>query len=317
VGRRLGQHFLARKSILENIAAAACPEAKGTHAADAIAEGVAERAAGLGAEASRAEADGAPGHDVVGSRSEAGGAEISGAESHGGGAAARGRVIEIGPGRGALTECLLERAEQVTAIEIDPVLVHYLRQKFRDALADGRLALIEGDVLKTDVTAVLGGGRAAITGNLPYYITSPILQRVFSLGAAWVRGVFLVQAEVAARLAAAPGSRDYGFLSVLAQVQARAEVLFPVARTAFRPPPKVDSAVILLEPRAVAQVGDVDGFLRFASACFRHKRKTLRNNLAAVYGRERLEGVEEGRLRAEQMSVADLAALRAKLEAGA
>lgn len=258
MGRRLGQHFLARKSILEKIAAEACPEAPHSEAE-------------------------AP-------------------------------VIEIGPGKGALTECLLERASAVTAIEIDPVLVHYLRQKFRDAMETGRLALIEGDVLKIDLAVLAGGRRAVVTGNLPYYITSPILQRVFSLGTSWERGVFLVQAEVAARLAAVPGTRDYGFLSVLAQVHARVEILFPVARTAFRPPPKVDSAVIRLEPREVAEVDDADGFLKFASACFRYKRKMLRNNLAPLYGRERMDAMEEGRLRAEQMSVAELAALRRKLE---
>jgi 16S rRNA (adenine1518-N6/adenine1519-N6)-dimethyltransferase len=256
VGRRLGQHFLSRKSILEDIAGAACVDASP-------------------------------------------------------------RVIEIGPGKGALTECLLERASQVIAIEIDPVLVHYLRQKFRDALESGRLALIEGDVLKTDLVALADGGRAVITGNLPYYITSPILQQMFALGAGWERGVFLVQAEVAARLAASPGGRDYGYLSVLAQVHARPEVLFPVARTAFRPPPKVDSAVIRLEHREAADVGDVDAFLRFASACFRHKRKTLRNNLAPLYGRERLDALIEGKSRAEQLSVSELAALHAKLEAAA
>jgi 16S rRNA (adenine1518-N6/adenine1519-N6)-dimethyltransferase len=258
VGRRLGQHFLARKSILENIAGAACADAQPW-------------------------------------------------------------VIEIGPGRGALTECLLERASLVTAIEVDPLLVLYLRQKFRDALEAGRLVLMEGDVLKTDFSALLQGRRAAITGNLPYYITSPILQLVFSLGSLWERGVFLVQAEVAARLAASPGGRDYGYLSVLAQVYSRPEILFPVERAAFRPPPKVDSAVIRMEPRDAAgfEIGDLDAFLRFASACFKHKRKTLRNNLAPVYGRERMDALAEGRLRAEQLGVMELAALHRTLESAA
>ncbi len=113
-------------------------------------------------------------------------------------------MIEIGAGRGALTEPLLERAERVIAIEVDAVLVHYLRQKFHEAIAAGRLELIEGDVLKADFAAA--AERPVIAGNLPYYITSPILERVFNMHGAWERAVFLVQAEVAERIAAGPGS---------------------------------------------------------------------------------------------------------------
>jgi 16S rRNA (adenine1518-N6/adenine1519-N6)-dimethyltransferase len=253
VGRRLGQHFLSRKSILDRIASAVC-------------------------------ADAAP------------------------------LAIEIGPGKGALTAPLLERASKLIAIEVDPYLVHYLRQKFSGALEAGRLELIEGDVLRTDLGA---WGRAAIAGNLPYYITSPILERIFQLGSQWERAVFLVQAEVAARLAASPGSRDRAYLSVLAQVYSRVEILFPVSRMAFHPPPKVDSAVVRLEPRDAAEwnLPDKPAFLKFASACFRQKRKTLRNNLAPIYGQERLDGLPEGRLRAEQLSIAELASLYHKLEA--
>jgi 16S rRNA (adenine1518-N6/adenine1519-N6)-dimethyltransferase len=252
VGRRLGQHFLARKSILDRIAAAACD-------------------------------DSAP------------------------------VAIEIGPGKGALTECLLDRSRKVVAIEVDPYLVHYLRQKFRDATDAGRLLVVEGDVLKTGLNA---WGPAAIAGNLPYYITSPILERVFAMGGSWRRAVFLVQAEVAARLAAGPGSRDFGYLSVQTQIQARAEILFPVLRTAFHPPPKVDSAVVRLDPRdSAAELGltEPEKFLRFAAVCFRHKRKTLRNNLAPLYGQERLDAIEEAGLRAEQVSIPNLVAMYRKL----
>jgi 16S rRNA (adenine1518-N6/adenine1519-N6)-dimethyltransferase len=251
VARRFGQHFLARKSILDRIASAACD----------------------------------------------GGVPL---------------VIEIGPGKGALTESLLERAEKVVAIEVDPYLVHYLRQKFSDLITQGRLVLVEGDVLKADLAA---WGPAVIAGNLPYYITSPILERMFHISGQWTRAVFLIQAEVAERLAATPGTRDFGYLSVQTQLFARPEILFPVSRTAFRPPPKVDSAVVRLDPRdAMADLGiaDAAGFLRFASACFRQKRKTLRNNLSAVYG-ERIDALPEARLRAEQMSIRDLAALYRRL----
>jgi 16S rRNA (adenine1518-N6/adenine1519-N6)-dimethyltransferase len=253
VGRRFGQHFLARKSILERIASAACVD-----------------------------------RDPV--------------------------VIEIGPGKGSLTECLLAQASKVIAIEVDPVLVHYLRQKFRDALSSEHLVLIEGDILKTDLAAF---GPAAIAGNLPYYITSPILAKVFALGGLWNRAVFLMQAEVAERLTAVPGTRDFGYLTVETQLYSRPENLFPVGRAAFHPPPKVDSAVVRLEPRdAAADFGlsDPAAFLRFASACFRHKRKTLRNNLAGLYGADRVGALVEGRLRAEQLGVAELAALYKKLD---
>ncbi len=260
MGRRFGQHFLARKSILDRISAAA----RGEHAP--------------------------------------------------------AKIIEIGPGRGALTEGLLEGTATVIAIEVDPVLVHYLQQKFRDQIESGRLQLIQGDVLKTDLASLASPGRAVIAGNLPYYITSPILDRVFALADRWERAVFLVQAEVATRLAAEPGSRDYGYLSVLTQVYAKPRILFEVPRAAFRPPPKVDSAVVVLEPRDAQTdwgVADRDAFLRFASDCFRHKRKTLRNNLAPRYGRERVDALTESSLRAEQLSVAALAKLHRELNPGA
>jgi 16S rRNA (adenine1518-N6/adenine1519-N6)-dimethyltransferase len=252
LGRRLGQHFLTRKSILEGIASATCDDACG------------ERAP---------------------------------------------LVIEIGAGRGALTESLLDRAEKVVAIEVDPVLVHYLRQKFRDALDAGRLVLSETDILKTDLTA---WGPAVIAGNLPYYITSPILERIFAAGANWKRAVILVQAEVAARIVAQPGRREYGYLSVLVQAQARAERLLEVPRAAFRPPPKVDSAVVRLEPRVAGEtfgIKDLASFLKFAGNCFRYKRKTLRNNLAGLFDRSTVEAAVGPKDRAEQMGVTELVKL--------
>ncbi len=250
MGRRFGQHFLTRKSILDRIADAAC----------------------------------SPGEPLV---------------------------VEIGPGRGALTEPLLERAARVIAIEVDPPLVHYLQQKFRDLIEAGRLTLIEGDVLQTNLAQ---WGPAVVAGNLPYYITSPILEKVFACGDLWKKAVFLVQKEVAERIATGPGSRDYGYLSVLAQTYAEARVLFDVPRGAFSPPPKVDSAVISLTPRTLAGVEDRERFLKFASACFRQKRKTLRNNLSAAYPKELVDSLEEGKLRAEQLGLLELVALFQKIE---
>jgi 16S rRNA (adenine1518-N6/adenine1519-N6)-dimethyltransferase len=223
-------------------------------------------------------------------------------------------VVEIGPGRGALTEPLLACAERVIAVELDTVLVHYLRQKFREAIDSGHLRIIEGDILKTDLTAI--AHPFAITGNLPYYITSPIFEKVFALGQAWTQAVFLVQAEVAQRIVATPGSRDFGYLSVMVQAQSHAERLFAVPRDAFRPPPKVESAVVRLIPRDSAAdfgITDLPAFLQFAQMCFKQKRKTLRNNLLPVYGAERVDALPEARMRAEQLSVAELAALHRKL----
>ena len=224
-------------------------------------------------------------------------------------------VIEIGAGRGALTESLLERADKVIATEVDPVLVHYLRQKFRDPIESGRLVLSETDILKTDLAA---WGPAVIAGNLPYYITSPILDRIFAAGASWKRAVILVQAEVAARIVAQPGCREYGYLSVLVQTQARAERLIEVPRAAFRPPPKVDSAVVRLEPRPAREdfgIDDISSFLKFAGNCFRYKRKTLRNNLAGLFDRSAVESVVGPKDRAEQMPVPELVKLFAALRA--
>ena len=222
-------------------------------------------------------------------------------------------MVEIGAGKGALTEFLLQRAARVIAIEVDPVLVHYLRQTFREAVETGHLHVIEGDVLKTDLAAF--GERPVIAGNLPYYITSPILEKVFSLAGNWSRAVFLVQAEVATRITAEPSNRDFGYLSVLVQVHSEADKVLDVPRDAFRPPPKVESAVIALVPHAPGQfqIADLPRFLKFAQTCFRQKRKTLRNNLSPTYG-DAIDQMPEAKRRAEQLSVAELVALHRKLE---
>ena len=216
-------------------------------------------------------------------------------------------VVEIGPGKGALTKHLLDRAGRVIAIEVDPYLVHYLRQKFRD---NPRLGIVENDVLKTGLDQ---WGPAAIAGNLPYYITSPIIANVFAT-AGWTRAVFLVQKEVAERVTASPGSRDYGYLSVQVALYSRAELLFPVSRTAFAPPPNVESAVLRLtphDPRARWGIDDPLAFLDFASMAFQHKRKTLRNNLRDAY--PAIDDLPEKTLRAEQVPMENLVALHRTL----
>jgi len=220
-------------------------------------------------------------------------------------------VVEIGPGRGALTQHLIGRADAVVALEVDPVLIPYLRHKLRDA---PNVTVVEGDVLNTDLGQ---WGPAVITGNLPYYITSPILSRVLALGDGWRGSVFLVQKEVAERLTAAPGSRDYGYLTVQTGVYAEARYLFTISRGAFSPPPKVESAVVRLTPRDANEtfgITDEAAFLQFASLCFRQKRKTIRNNLAPRYGRDILDAIPS-KARAEELSIAELNGILLKLQA--
>jgi 16S rRNA (adenine1518-N6/adenine1519-N6)-dimethyltransferase len=207
-------------------------------------------------------------------------------------------VIEVGPGRGALTEKLLKRASRVVAIELDAYLVEHLKRRFA---GEPRLEVIHADVLDTDLGR---WGRAAIAGNLPYYIASPILEKTARLD--YIRAVFLIQKEVADRLVAAAGSRDYGFLTVHLALFAGVRRLFEVKPAAFHPPPKVDSAVVLLEPRAQPPGIDPAAFLRFAGQCFRQKRKTIRNNLAGIYGKETVERWPEAGLRAEQIPLEGL-----------
>jgi len=161
-------------------------------------------------------------------------------------------------------------------------------------------------------TGVARWGHAAIAGNLPYYIATSILQ--MTLRGPYRRAVFLIQKEVADRIVAGPGSRQYGFLSVEAALFAKAKLLFDVKPSAFLPPPNVDSAAVLLEPGAGRPaVGDPEAFLGFVSRCFRHKRKTLRNNLAEFYGREVVDGWPEGGMRAEQISLEGFAEMYSRI----
>lgn len=199
-------------------------------------------------------------------------------------------VIEIGPGEGALTRHLAARAERVVAIELDAALAARLDVAGAE--------VIHADVLGADLSQ---WGECVIAGNLPYYITSPIIEKILALGSQCRRAVLLVQKEVAERLAASPGSRDYGYLTVSAQSRAQVEPLFDVPRGAFRPPPKVDSSVVRLTPRAAALSPE---FLSFAAQCFRMKRKTLRNNLAASF--PRIAEHPFAGLRAEQLSLTEL-----------
>jgi 16S rRNA (adenine1518-N6/adenine1519-N6)-dimethyltransferase len=214
-------------------------------------------------------------------------------------------VIEIGPGRGALTRKLLERADRVVAIELDFELANYLRDKFAD---EPRLEVVEGDVLETGIAR---WGPAVLAGNLPYYVATPIIE--MTLRAQYRRAIYLIQKEVAERVAASPGSRDYGYLSVKTALFSQAKLLFEVKPSAFLPPPKVDSAVIHLLPDPKVAAGDADEFLQFVSRCFQHKRKTLRNNLVEFYARDVVDTWPEAGLRAEQISLENFAEMYRRL----
>jgi 16S rRNA (adenine1518-N6/adenine1519-N6)-dimethyltransferase len=205
-------------------------------------------------------------------------------------------AVEIGAGRGALTERLLARGDRVDAIELDPVLAAHLRTRWPG------LELLEANALEVDWSQ---WGAGVLTGNLPYYIATPVISRYLRSPGLLSHAVFLIQKEVAERITAEPGGREYGYFSVACQFLAQAEYLFTVAPGAFRPPPKVDSAVIRLTPRTELAVVDIDGFLGFVSVCFRQKRKTLGNNLAGAFPAGRYSSRPEISRRAEQLSVGE------------
>ncbi len=225
-----------------------------------------------------------------------------------------GLAVEIGPGKGALTEHLLALADRVVAVELDPELAEHLRSRWS---SEPRLEIVETNALHVNYGA---WGAGVLAGNLPYYVATAIISRFLHNPGALTQGVFLIQKEVAERIVAKPGSRDYGFLSVECQFLASVEYLSTVPPGAFRPPPKVESAVIRLTPRKDLPRKDVpadtpvDEFLGFASACFRQKRKTLRNNLGGLYPREILADMPDLSRRAEELSVAEFLALHARLK---
>ncbi len=193
-------------------------------------------------------------------------------------------VIEIGPGRGAITEILAPRAGRLIALELDRELAPALAQRFS---GQSNVEIVEIDVLRADLsTLVPPGGTADVIGNLPYYITSDILLKLFTAGSAGLlsRAVVMMQREVADRVSASPGVRDYGLLSATAQMNARVDHLFTLPPSAFSPPPEVYSTVLRLHfaPRFAELGVDATGFDTFLKQSFAQKRKTLENNLRAA-----------------------------------
>jgi 16S rRNA (adenine1518-N6/adenine1519-N6)-dimethyltransferase len=189
------------------------------------------------------------------------------------------RVLEIGPGLGILTGALLESGADVTAVELDRSLVAYLHDRFADSIAAGRLRLIEGDALDQQLPDLVAPPYRVVA-NLPYHITSPILHRLLERSPRPERLVLMVQAEVAERIAAAPGRMSY--LSVFVQYHASVRVAQHVPPAAFEPAPKVSSAVIVLEPRATSALpaASEPSLWGLVQTGFRERRKMLRNVLA-------------------------------------
>jgi 16S rRNA (adenine1518-N6/adenine1519-N6)-dimethyltransferase len=193
-------------------------------------------------------------------------------------------VVEIGPGKGALTYLLAERAGQVVAIEKDPAMLPFLQEK-----PVPNLTIIEGDVLDCDFAGLLAKygrpyRRAVLAGNLPYSISTPLLFKLLEDRAGFARCVFLVQKEVAERICARPGSKAYAPLSILLQNRYAASIRFAVHAGSFSPPPRVESALVTLEARpepSVRGAGELR-FAKFLKSAFRQRRKTLWNNLAAA-----------------------------------
>jgi 16S rRNA (adenine1518-N6/adenine1519-N6)-dimethyltransferase len=191
-------------------------------------------------------------------------------------------VVEVGPGRGAITEILARRARKLIAVEFDRELAPRLRAQFADRPS---VEIIEADVLTVDLASLQpDDGKLAIVGNLPYYITSDILLHLFKFHAVISRAVVMVQREVADRVAAPPGSRDYGLLSATAQLYSRVERVLTLPPGAFRPAPEVHSTVLRLttHPRFDELGIKPKPFIGFLKASFAQKRKTLAKNLRAA-----------------------------------
>ena len=214
------------------------------------------------------------------------------------------RLVEIGPGQGAITLPLLRRHGELTAIEFDRDLIVPLSHAAQDV---GTLTVIHKDVLEVDFTRLAAEDKLRLVGNLPYNLSSPILFHALE-HAGVVRDMhFMLQKEVVDRMAAAPGSKVYGRLSVMLQAYCTVTSLFDVPPTAFRPPPKVDSAVARLVPHAPEQVGinDHKHFADVVRAAFGQRRKTLRNALSGVCDTDQIEAAGlRPDLRAEQVEVA-------------
>ncbi|HSX62094.1 MAG TPA: 16S rRNA (adenine(1518)-N(6)/adenine(1519)-N(6))-dimethyltransferase RsmA [Tahibacter sp.] len=219
------------------------------------------------------------------------------------------RLVEIGPGEGAITLPLLREHGRLTVIELDRDLIPRIQAAARDI---GELEVIHADVLTVDFTALAAGANLRLVGNLPYNISSPILFHCLDHAAAITDMHFMLQKEVVDRMAADPGSKVYGRLSVMLQLYCRVEPLLKVPPGAFNPPPKVDSAVVRLTPLPRERRHDADPALveRVVRHAFGQRRKTLSNALHGVANADQIRAAGiDPKERAEQLAPMDFVAI--------
>jgi 16S rRNA (adenine1518-N6/adenine1519-N6)-dimethyltransferase len=238
--------------------------------------------------------------------------------------AANDTWIEIGAGHGEMTELLAADGRRVIASEGDPQLAESLRETVAAPSAWPGVEVVSGDVLTQDLAKIAAGGRFRVYGNLPYCITSPILHRLFACADLIDSIHIVIQLEVAERIVARPGRREYGYLSVACQFYSVPKIALRLPPGAFRPPPKVESALVAMTlPGERARLGihgasNETRFLEFVQTCFSQKRKTLRNNLRAIASDQRIYvalaalGLRAD-VRAEQLMLAQFAGLFADL----
>lgn len=224
-------------------------------------------------------------------------------------------IVEIGPGKGALTRELATQLPHFDAVELDRDLLAHLPT----VIPAGKLTLHGADALKFDFCQLMQQGRKLrLVGNLPYNISTPLLFHLLDQSGCIEDMLFMLQKEVVDRLSAAPGGKDYGRLSVMIQYRCRVEKLFDVAPGAFTPPPKVDSAVVRLTPyeKPPVEVRDPQHFARVVRAAFSQRRKVLRNTLKGLVSAETMlqVGIDPGR-RAETLTLAEFAALSSDISA--
>ena len=221
-------------------------------------------------------------------------------------------LVEIGPGLGALTQPLLERCGALTVIELDRDLAARWRQR-------QGVTVVESDVLKVDFQALADGAGQAlrVVGNLPYNISTPILFHLLALAHRVRDQHFMLQKEVVARMAAGPGGKDYGRLSVMLQWRYAIEALFDVAPTAFDPPPRVDSAIVRMLPLAAPPVLDEGRLQALVALAFSQRRKLLRHTLGRWLDEQGLGGSFDVQRRAEEVPVAEYVALAQSVPARA
>ena len=229
--------------------------------------------------------------------------------------------IEIGAGHGEMTSILAAQVGRLTAIELDSKLLPQLKRRTADL---PNVTVVAGDVLAQDLAKLTGGERFRAYGNLPYYITSPIVHRLLEHADQLEAAFLVVQLEVAERMTARPGSRDFGYFSAFTQFYSRPEILLRIPPGAFQPPPKVSSALVALRvpgERTRLNVEDEAGFMKFLKACFAQKRKTLRNNLRSLMPQERAAAILRdcgiaANARAEEIGLKEFARIFAAIYLG-